>query len=92
MVAMTVDAVHSDVLHGSLCALHHRTGLHWDGCQSHDAVVRVPGLDNRYPLVCAGERILIAGVLKHMSSDGNKVDFQKGATIVHCPAIANELH
>lgn len=36
------------------------------------------GLDHRYPLVCSGERILVAGVLKRVSEDGKTVEFQKG--------------
>ena len=92
MVALTVDAVHEDTIHGSLCTFHHRSGLHWDGHHAHNAAVRVSGLDNRYPLICKDERILVAGVLKHCSEDGCRIEFQKGATVVHYPAIAAEFH
>lgn len=92
MVAILVDKVTNDQICGSLCSLQHRVGLNWDGMLLAGASVRVPGLDNCYPLVCSGEKILITGVQKTASVDGLTIELQKGATIVHYPEVASELH
>ncbi|CAK9031018.1 unnamed protein product [Durusdinium trenchii] len=93
MFAMQVDRVLHDQIFGSLCTLHHRVGLQWDGILLAGASIRVPGLNNCYPLVCSGEKILLAGILKSISEDGTTIELQKGATIVHYPELHwNVLH
>lgn len=92
MVALLVDKVSQDWIHGSLCSLHHRAGLQWDGPLLANARIRVPGLNNHYPLVCSGEKILIAGVKKSASDDGLVIELQNGGTIAHYPEVASEFH
>ena len=92
MVAMLVDKVSQDWIHGSLCSLHHRIGLHWEGLLTADASVHVPGLNHCYPLVCTGEKIFIAGIPRSVSDDGLTLELQRGGTVVHYPEVASELH
>ena len=91
MFAIEVCEVSHDWIIGQVGTFHSKEGIRWTDTK-RDIKVRLEGLDNRYPLICSGERIICIGVVRHFSVESMTVEFRPGASVTHVPQLAPELH
>ena len=92
VVAVEIISISRDWIDGFLCRFLPRVGLDWLQEDRKTAKIRISGLDHRYPLLCGGERILCAGIVKTADVGMTTLEFHPGVSVVHVPTMAPELH